>query len=96
MILLCFSLSNNSVFLATSITMVPIRIGIIGLSLGAWAANAHLPYLQSPDSKFEIVAVCNSSVKRAAKSVKELGLAEGVEAASVFLLTTRKSPDSLL
>ncbi|CEJ62795.1 Putative NAD-binding Rossmann fold oxidoreductase family protein [Penicillium brasilianum] len=54
--------------------MGPIRIGIIGLSPGSWAANAHLPYLQSPDSKFRVVAVCNSSVESAAKSVKELKL----------------------
>ncbi|KAL3472710.1 hypothetical protein BJX99DRAFT_272744 [Aspergillus californicus] len=58
--------------------MAPIRIGIIGLSPGAWAANAHLPYLQSPDSKFEIVAVCNSSVESSAKSVKDLKLSGGV------------------
>ncbi|KAL4995191.1 hypothetical protein BDV10DRAFT_203221 [Aspergillus recurvatus] len=60
--------------------MVPIRIGIIGLSPGSWAANAHLPYLQSPDSKFQIVAVCNSSVESAAKTVKELGLPEETRA----------------
>ncbi|KAJ6092403.1 hypothetical protein N7467_004372 [Penicillium canescens] len=58
--------------------MVPIHIGIIGLSPGAWAANAHLPYLQSPESKFKIVAVCNSSVESAAKSAKELRLPGGV------------------
>lgn len=58
--------------------MAPIRIGIIGLSPGAWAANAHLPYLQSRDSKFKIVAVCNSSVESAAKSVKDLNLLDGV------------------
>ncbi|KAL5044865.1 hypothetical protein BDW71DRAFT_215491 [Aspergillus fruticulosus] len=44
--------------------MSPIRIGII----------AHLPYLQSPNSKFEIVAVCNSTVESAAKSVRDLSL----------------------
>jgi predicted dehydrogenase len=54
--------------------MSPIPIGIIGLSDGSWAAKAHLPYLQSPDSKFEIVAVCNSSVQSAARSVKALKL----------------------
>ncbi|RMJ22162.1 hypothetical protein PHISP_06969 [Aspergillus sp. HF37] len=58
--------------------MVLIRVGIIGLSPGSWAANAHLPYLQSPDSKFTIVAVCNSSVGSAAKSVRDLGLGDGV------------------
>ncbi|KAF3389834.1 Galactose/lactose metabolism regulatory protein GAL80 [Talaromyces pinophilus] len=55
-----------------------IRVGIIGLSPGSWAANAHLPYLQSPHSKFEIVAVCNSSVASATKSVKDLKLPSGV------------------
>ncbi|KAJ5472304.1 hypothetical protein N7530_006305 [Penicillium desertorum] len=59
-------------------SMKPIRIGIIGLSPGAWAANAHLPYLQRPDSKFEIVAVCNSSVESAVKSAKDLNLPGGV------------------
>ncbi|KAE8391620.1 hypothetical protein BDV23DRAFT_171572 [Aspergillus alliaceus] len=37
-----------------------------------------LPYLQSPDSKFKIVAVCNSSVESAARSVKELKLPSDV------------------
>lgn len=60
-------------------SMNPIRIGIIGLSPGAWAANAHLPYLQRPDSNFEIMAVCNSSVESAAKSAKDLKLPDGVK-----------------
>ncbi|KAI9044670.1 Gfo/Idh/MocA family protein [Aspergillus affinis] len=59
--------------------MNPIRIGIIGLSPGAWAANAHLPYLQSPNSKFKIVAVCNSTVESAAKSVRDLSLPGSVK-----------------
>lgn len=54
------------------------RIGFIGLNQGTWSATAHLPYLQSPESKFEIVAVCNSSVESARKAVQELGLGEGV------------------
>jgi predicted dehydrogenase len=60
--------------------MAPIRVGIIGLSPGQWAAKAHLPYLQSPTSKFEIVAVCNSSVESASKSVKHFKLKEGTKA----------------
>ncbi|KAL5001382.1 hypothetical protein BDV10DRAFT_182615 [Aspergillus recurvatus] len=59
--------------------MSPIRIGIIGLSQGSWAANAHLPYLQSPNSKFKIVAVCNSSVESAAKSVRDLSVTGNVK-----------------
>ncbi|ESZ90925.1 NAD-binding Rossmann fold oxidoreductase family protein [Sclerotinia borealis F-4128] len=55
-----------------------ILIGIIGLSPGAWAANAHLPYLQHADSKFKIVAICNFSVDNAAKSAKDLGLGKEV------------------
>ncbi|KAJ5673385.1 NAD-binding Rossmann fold oxidoreductase family protein [Penicillium longicatenatum] len=58
--------------------MAPIRVGFIGLSPGQWAAKAHLPYLQSFESKFEIVAVCNSSAESAVKAAKELKLAEGV------------------
>ena len=59
--------------------MAPIRVGIIGLSPGQWSANAHLPYLQSPNSKFKIVAVCNSSVESAKKSIKDLKLKEGTK-----------------
>ena len=44
------------------------RVGLIGLSSSAatsWASEAHLPYLLSPEgrSKFQIVALLNSSVK---------------------------------
>lgn len=73
------TLRNRIFVLSYFKKMSPIRIGIIGLSPGAWAANAHLPYLKSSGSKFKIVAVCNSSVESAAKSVKDLGLAEGVK-----------------
>ncbi|PQE23277.1 hypothetical protein CJF31_00007040 [Rutstroemia sp. NJR-2017a BVV2] len=34
--------------------------------------------MRSTDSKFKIVAICNSSVESAAKSAKDLGLVEGV------------------
>lgn len=60
--------------------MVLIRVGILGLSEGQWAANAHLPYLQSPQSKFEIVAVCNSSADSAQNSIKSLKLAKTTKA----------------
>ncbi|KAK2033299.1 oxidoreductase family protein [Colletotrichum zoysiae] len=56
--------------------MAPTRVGIIGLSAkdalrgpGAWAAVAILPSLQnSPD--YEIVALCNSSVEAARRSIE--------------------------
>ncbi|KAK1970322.1 oxidoreductase family protein [Colletotrichum sublineola] len=56
--------------------MAPTRVGIIGLSAkevymgpGAWAAMAILPSFQSsPD--YEIVALCNSSVEAARRSIK--------------------------
>ena len=59
--------------------MAPIRIGIIGLSSSAttsWASAAHLPYLLSPlgRSKYEIVALCNSSVDAARKAIAHYGL----------------------
>jgi predicted dehydrogenase len=59
--------------------MALIRIAIIGLSASAkaaWASQAHLPYLLSDRgrSKYEIVALCNSSVEAAKKAVEIYGL----------------------
>ncbi|KAL1836800.1 hypothetical protein VTJ49DRAFT_4642 [Mycothermus thermophilus] len=56
-----------------------IRVGLIGLSSGAktaWASRAHLPYLLSPRgrSKYEIVALLNSSVTAAESAIKTYGL----------------------
>lgn len=50
--------------------MAPIRIGLIGLTAtrGAWANQAHLPYLtQSPH--YQIVALANSSVASAEAAI---------------------------
>jgi len=60
--------------------MAPIRVGIIGLSPGQWAATAHLPYLQGSQSKFKIVAVCNSSAESARTSIQTLKLGEATKA----------------
>ena len=54
--------------------MAPIRTAIIGLSSSAitsWAAAAHIPYLLSPRGreKYTIVALLNSSVDAAKKSI---------------------------
>ncbi|KAF4333258.1 oxidoreductase family [Fusarium beomiforme] len=58
--------------------MAPIRLGIIGLSSrpGSWAAVAHVPYLLSPHgrARYEIVALCNSSVESARSAIKSFGL----------------------
>lgn len=59
--------------------MAPIRLGIIGLSSSAvtsWASGAHLPYLTSPRglAKYQIVALCNSSVDAAKAAMKKYGL----------------------
>ena len=60
----------------------PIRVGFIGLNAGYpngirtgvnWAANAHLPYLKW-SSKYEIVALQNSSVARAEEAIKHYEL----------------------
>nr|POE79511.1 galactose/lactose metabolism regulatory protein gal80 [Quercus suber] len=56
-----------------------IRIGMIGLSKSAatsWAEAAHLPYLLSSHgrNKYEIAALCNSSVESAKKAVEAFGL----------------------
>lgn len=62
--------------------MSPIRVGIIGLSGGAktsWASRAHLPYLlpspKSPNNgKYELIALCNSSVEAAQRAIKHYAL----------------------
>lgn len=59
--------------------MAPIRIAIIGLSASAktsWASSAHLPYLLSPrgQSKYTIVALCNSTVEAARRSIETYNL----------------------
>lgn len=57
----------------------PVRIGLIGLSKSAavsWASVAHLPYLLSAHGKarYEITALCNSSVESAKKAVEAFKL----------------------
>lgn len=65
--------------------MSPIRVGFIGLSTNSkgtsWATKAHLPYLQSEQGKkhYEIVALCNSSIDSAKKSIKEFKLPESTK-----------------
>ncbi|KAJ4312008.1 hypothetical protein N0V84_010163 [Fusarium piperis] len=59
--------------------MAPIRTALIGLSASSkssWAAIAHLPYLLSPRgrSKYQIVALCNSSVEAAQKAIQHFEL----------------------
>ena len=55
--------------------MPPIRVGLIGLAAttdisltGAWGVNAHLRSIQCLDD-YELVAVANSSVESAQKSI---------------------------
>lgn len=59
--------------------MAPIRTAIIGLSGNAktsWASGAHLPYLLSERgrSKYQIVALLNSSVGAAKEAIKNFSL----------------------
>ena len=66
--------------------MTPIKIGLIGLSTTSkatnWAVLAHLPYLESPQGKshYEIVALCNSSVESAKKSIAHFNLSSTTKA----------------
>jgi predicted dehydrogenase len=59
--------------------MAPIRVGFLGLSKDSWGSIAHLPYLKSSPS-YEIVAVCNSSVKSSNEAIKNFGLNESTKA----------------
>ena len=57
--------------------MAPIRVGFIGLSkssLSSWAANAHLPYLIASEGRYEIKALCNSTVENAKKAIEAFEL----------------------
>jgi predicted dehydrogenase len=66
--------------------MAPIRVGLIGLSTsksftgpGCWAAVSHLPaLLQSPE--YEIVALANSTVESAQRSIEAQGLPKSTKA----------------
>jgi len=56
--------------------MAPIRVGILGLSdtkvffgPGAWAVFAHVPSLKAQRDEYEIVAVSNSTVASARRSI---------------------------
>jgi len=49
--------------------MAPIRVGFLGLSKSGWAPGAHLPYLRDSD-KYEIVAICNSSVESSQEAIR--------------------------
>ena len=62
--------------------MSPIRVGLIGLSARAktsWASEAHLPYLQA-SKKYEITALCNSSVSAAQSAIEAYHLPAGTKA----------------
>ncbi|OQO00014.1 hypothetical protein B0A48_14217 [Cryoendolithus antarcticus] len=62
--------------------MAPIRVGLIGLSANgatSWASKTHLPYLLST-SKYELVALCNSSVASAEKAIQHFKLPATVKA----------------
>ena len=63
--------------------MAPIRVGIIGLSANAatsWASRAHLPYLVASNGKYEIKALCNSSIKSAQAAINEYKLPSSTKA----------------
>jgi predicted dehydrogenase len=65
--------------------MAPIRTAIIGLSqssTSSWASVAHLPYLLSARGreKYQIVALCNSSVEAAKRAIKEYKLSPETKA----------------
>lgn len=49
--------------------MEPIRVGFVGLSKTGWASYAHFPFLAS-SPKYQIVAICNTSVESAREAVK--------------------------
>ena len=63
--------------------MPPIKVALIGLSASAtgvgWAAVAHLPYLRK-STKYQIVALCNSSIAAAQAAIKAYDLSPTTKA----------------
>ncbi|KAK0119923.1 transcription regulator gal80 [Cadophora gregata] len=59
--------------------MPPIRVGFLGLSSSGWAPGAHLPFLKHSD-KYQIVAICNSSVESSKAAIKKYELPENTRA----------------
>jgi len=60
--------------------MAPIKIGFIGLSSSqSWSIWAHLHYLKN-NTKYEVVALCNSSVDSAKAAIATHGLAPTTKA----------------
>ncbi|KAL7953224.1 hypothetical protein V8C34DRAFT_318359 [Trichoderma compactum] len=66
--------------------MSPIRVGVVGLSpepagvgQGKWGVSAHLASLR-PSPHYEIVAICNSSVESARRSIEYHKLPSSVKA----------------
>jgi predicted dehydrogenase len=63
--------------------MSAIGIGIIGLFARAktsWASAAHLPFLQLIQSKYIIIALCNSSVAAARSAIEAYKLPASTKA----------------
>lgn len=57
--------------------MAPIRVGLIGLgtssnvaAVGSWGVNGHLRSIQGLPEQYEIVAVANSTVESAQRSIE--------------------------
>ncbi|KAH6714383.1 NAD-binding Rossmann fold oxidoreductase family protein [Leptodontidium sp. MPI-SDFR-AT-0119] len=59
--------------------MPPIRVGFLGLSTSGWAPGAHFPYLKHSD-KYQIVAICNSSIESSKAAIKKYELPESTRA----------------
>lgn len=56
-----------------------IRVGFLGLSTSGWAPSAHFPYLKHSD-KYQIVAICNSSIESSKAAIKKYELPESTRA----------------
>ena len=80
--------SDPSIFsYICSSTMAPIRVGLIGLGcvnehtmLGGWGVNAHLRSIQALPNEYKVVAVANSTVESAQKSIEFHKLPAGTKA----------------
>ena len=74
--------------------MPPIRVGIIGLSAtSSWAVHAHLPALQNSADKYQLTAVCNSSLASSQASIKSHNLDPNTTKPYASVADLAASPD---
>jgi len=74
--------------------MPPLRIGLIGLSAtSSWAVHAHLPNLKNNPTKYQLTAICNSSLTSSEAAIKAHALDPNLTKPYASVADLAASPD---